>query len=45
MVLTLHAQVDKSHVQSLPGPLKMFLQDRVPNTCTHTHTRMDVDAD
>lgn len=38
MVLTLHLQVDVSHVQSLPGPLKTFLQDRVPRTCTHTHT-------
>lgn len=41
MVLTLHPQVDVSHVQPLPGPVKMFLQDRVPNTCTHTHVDVD----
>lgn len=36
MVLTLHPQVGMSSVQSLPGPLKMFLQDRVPSISTHT---------
>lgn len=44
-VLTLHPQVDISHVHSLPGPLRMLLQHRAPNPCTQTQTRTRVDVD